>query len=164
MLKKQLAADYVEHLYQIFKPFVGTPPKICKIGGIAEGKPLRYDVRFTTYRHGCFKQYYDLFYPPLGAKAKVKDGNKRIKRVPKNIGELLTVRSLAYWFMDDGTRGTKIGKTAAYSISTHSFSYEDQLILVKALEKKFGIKSILHKDKTYFKLSIKKNPEVLFES
>ena len=154
--QQKLAADYVEHLYQIFKPFVGTPPKICKIGGIAEGKPLRYDVRFTTYRHDCFKQYYDLFYP------KIKDGNKRIKRIPKNIGQLLTVSSLAYWFMDDGTRGATIDKAAAYCISTHSFSYEDQLILVKALEKRFGIQSVLYKDKTYFKLSIKKESRSAF--
>lgn len=63
---------------------------------------------------------------------------------------------------DDGTRGAKIGKTAAYCIATHSFSYEDQLILVKALEKNFGIKSVLYKDKTYFRLSIKKESHKAF--
>lgn len=143
------AADYVEHVYLVFKPFVGTPPKINLIGGIKTGLPKRYEVRFKTYSHSEFKYYYDLFYPA------VKATNKRIKRVPKNIGELLTARSLAYWFMDDGTRGSKITEKPAYSIATHSFSYDDQLILVKALDKNFGIKSVLYKDKQFFRLSIK---------
>ena len=150
------ATDYVEHVYQIFKPFVGTPPKISLISGIKPGLPKRYEVRFRTYSHNEFKYYYDLFYPA------VKDDNKRVKRVPKNIGSLLTARSLAYWFMDDGTRGATIDKTAAYCISTHSFSYEDQLILVKALEKNFGIRSVLHKDKQFFRLSIKKESRSAF--
>ena len=94
------AADYVEHVYQVFKPFVGTPPKTSVIGGIKLGLPKRYEVRFKTYSHNEFKYYYDLFYQ------EVKDNNnQRIKRVPKNIGELLTARSLAYWFMNDGSRG-----------------------------------------------------------
>ena len=119
------------------------------IGGIKPGLPKRYEVRFKTYRHNEFQFYYDLFYP------KVKDSNKRIKRVPKNIAELLTAESLAYWYMDDGTRGAKISEKPAYNIATHSFSYDDQLILVDMLERNFGIKSVLHKDKSYFKLSIK---------
>ena len=150
------AGDYVEHIYQIFKPFVGTPPKMNLIGGIKPGLPKRYEVRFKTYSHEEFKYYYDLFYP------EVKDGNKRIKRVPNNIGELLTARSLAYWYMDDGTRGTPIGKNPAYLISTHSFAYENQLILVNALETKFGIQSGLYKDKKYFRLSIKKKSRSTF--
>ena len=141
------ATDYVEHMYQVFKPFVGTPPKINLIGGIKQGLPNRYEARFKTYSHNEFKYYYDLFYPA--------NDNKRIKRVPKNIGELLTARSLAYWFMEDGARGPRLPKSAAYFISTHSFSYDDQLVLVNALEKNFGIQSVLHKDKEYFRLSIK---------
>lgn len=107
------AVDYVEHVYQIFKPFVGTPPKKNLIGGIKPDLPKPYEIRFKTYIHNEFKYYYDLFYP------KVKDSNKRLKRVPKNIGELLTARYLGYWFMDDGTRGAKL---------SYIPSYDDQLI------------------------------------
>ena len=148
------AADYVENMYQIFKPFVGTPPKINLIGGIKPGLPKRYEVRFKTYSHDEFKYYYDLFYPEV-------DG-KRNKRVPKNIKDLLTAEGLAYWYMDDGTRGTPIGKNPVYVISTHSFAYEDQLILVNALETKFGVQSGLYKDKKYLKLSIKKKSRNTF--
>ena len=148
------AADYVDHIYQNFKPFVGTPPKINLIGGIKPGLRNRYEARFKTYAHEEFKYYYDLFYPEV-------DG-KRKKRVPQNIKNLLTAEGLAYWFMDDGTRGAKIGKNPAYSIATHSFSYEDQQILVDMLEKNFGIKSVLYKDKTYLKLSIKKESRNAF--
>lgn len=143
------AADYVEHVYQVFKLFVGTLPKISLIGGIKPGLPKRYEVRFKTYSHNEFKYYYDLFYPL------VNNSNKRIKRIPKNMGELLTARSLAYWFMDDGSRGQKSPKSPYYFIPTHSFFYDDQLILVNALEEHFGIRSVLHKDKQYFKLAIK---------
>lgn len=76
--QKQLAVDYVDHLYQIWKPFLGTPPRINKIGGIKPGKALRYEARFKTYSHDSFNDYYDLFYPPS------IDG-KRVKRVPKNM-------------------------------------------------------------------------------
>ena len=117
------------------------------LGGIKPGLPKRYEVRFNTYTHIDFKYYYDLFYP------KVVHG-KRIKRVPKNISELLTPRGLAYLSMDDGTRGRKPPHPPAYTISTHGFSYDDQLILADALDKTFGIKATIYKDKQYFRLGI----------
>ena len=82
--------------------------------------------------------------------------------MPKNIAERLSAEGLAYWFMDDGTRGAKIGKKPSYTISTHSFSYDDQLILVNALEKHFKIQSVLYKDKKYFKLTIKTDSQNAF--
>lgn len=143
------AVDYVEHVYQIFKPFVGTPPKKSVIGGIKLGLPKRFEVRFKTYSHHEFKHYYDLFYPA------VKDGNKRMKRVPKNITSLLTARSLAYWFMEDGTTQTSKTGKKSYVISTQGFCWEDQVILAHALKEKFGLDVGIHKDKTYFRLAFK---------
>jgi len=68
--------DYINHLYLIFEPFVGQIP-------------LEYKNKFIwlrTYRHVCFKFYYDIFYY----------GVDNVKKVPKNIEKFLTARSLAY--------------------------------------------------------------------
>jgi LAGLIDADG DNA endonuclease family len=81
--QKEASKDYVAHIYEIFKPFVGMPPQINPISGIKPGKPKRYEVRFTTYNHPAFKIYYDLFYPFT------TKNEKRVKLVPKNIGSLL---------------------------------------------------------------------------
>ena len=59
-----------------------------------------------------------------------------IKRVPDSIGEYLTPLALAIWLMDDGA---KVGKGVKFC--TNSFSYNDCLILIKALNDNFNIKS-----------------------
>lgn len=141
------AADYVENMYQIFKPFVGTPPKINLIGGIKPGLPKRYEVRFKTYSHDEFKYYYDLFYPEV-------DG-KRKKRVPKNIKDLLTAEGLAYWYMDDGTTRASKTRQKSYVLSTQGFCWEDQVLLARALKERFDLDVGIHKDKTYFRLTFK---------
>lgn len=127
-------ADYVDHMYGHFKPFVGTPPKINLIGGIKPGKPARYEARFKTYRHDVFKPYYDLFYPLV-------DG-KRTKRVPQNIGDLLTPRGLAYWYMDDGN--LTAGNTP--NLSSHSFEFSDAEVLKHVLLKIFNLSTYIVKD------------------
>lgn len=60
--------------------------------------------------------------------------NKRIKVIPKNIGDWLTLRSLAYWIMDDGyNKGNKV------VLCTHSFSLEENQLLASILENKFSL-------------------------
>lgn len=54
--------------------------------------------------------------------------------------------------------------TIDYVLSTQGFSYEDQLILVAALKKKFGIISRINKDKKYFRLAIQAESKALFVS
>ncbi len=143
------AVDYVEHMYQIFKPFVGTPPKRNLIGGIKPGLPKRHEVRFKTYSHPEFKYYYDLFYPEV-------DGQRK-KRVPKNIKDLLTAEGLAYWYMDDGTTRASKTKTRqnSYVLSTQGFCWEDQVLLAHALKERFDLDVGIHKDKSFFKLGFK---------
>lgn len=150
------AADYVDRIYQIFKPFVGTPPKINLIGGIRPGLPKRYEVRFKTYAHEEFKYYYDLFYPEVD--------DKRKKRVPQNINSLLTAEGLAYWYMDDGTTRTSTTGKKSYVISTQGFCYQDQVILIDALKETFGLDCGIHKDKTYFRLGFRASSNKLFLS
>lgn len=56
------------------------------------------------------------------------------KTVTKNFFNKLTDKSLAYWFMDDGSKSSN-----CYSLSTHGFSYDEHLIIKKWFEEKYKI-------------------------
>ena len=144
--------EYVNHLYEIFEPYVGTPPKVRNITG--GGAKDRQSMCFRTYRHIDFKFYYDLFY------IKTNSNNStelRKKRVPKLIHKFLTPRALAYWFMDDGSyysNKSKNNQQKVYYFNTQSFSYEDIKILKKALKLNFNFDTNIYKDRRYYLLYI----------
>ena len=142
--------EYIEHLYQIFEPFVGTPPKIRNISG--GGAKDRQSIWFRTYGHPAFKYYYDVFY------IQQSPNERRIKRVPSDIHKLLTPRSLAYWFMDDGI----LVKGDEYRFSTHCFDLSDQKRLQIALKQIFDIQVNIQKDRQKYRLYIRRNSEALF--
>ena len=85
--------------------------------------------RFNTYAFSSLLDLYKLFY----------NSNKK-KVIPNNIEELLTPLALAIWIMDDGTF-----KSPGVRIATNCFTKQEVELLVKALEKKFNIKSSLKK-------------------
>ena len=87
--------------------FVGTPPRVRNNSG--GGARPRQSIWFKTYSHPEFKFYDDLFYPLQ----RDPEGGRK-KRVPKNIGQFLTARALAYWFMDDGTCKSYKSKNRTY--------------------------------------------------
>lgn len=144
--------EYVNHLYEIFEPYVGTPPRVRNITG--GGAKDRRSIWFRTYRHIDFKFYYDLFY----RKTNQKNGaDLRKRRVPKLIHRFLTPRALAYWFMDDGSyyyNKSKNSKNKVYYFNTQSFSYEDIKILKKALKLNFNFDTNIYKDRRYYLLYI----------
>jgi len=66
------------------------------------------------------------------------DGKKTIK----NILHLITAKSLAYWYMDDGDLGSiklKEGYSCFARLNTQGFSYEDHLLLLDMFINKFGL-------------------------
>lgn len=141
--------EYVNHLYEIFEPYVGTPPKVRNITG--GGAKDRQSIWFRTYRHIDFKFYYDLFYMKTN---KNNSTDLRKKRVPKLIHKFLTPRALAYWFMDDGSyyyNKSKNNQQKVYYFNTQSFSYEDIKILKKALKLNFNFDTNISKDRKYSK-------------
>jgi LAGLIDADG DNA endonuclease family len=144
--------DYIWHLYELFLPFVGTPPKVRAItGGKAKD---RESIWFRTYRHIAFKFYYDFFYP-----VDTQDLSQRKKKVPKTIHKVFTPRALAYWYMDDGTWSKESNH---YILNTQGFIYSDICILQKALKYCFNLDTSIHKDKTFFKLYIQSQCKLLF--
>ena len=85
---------------------------------------VRKVLRFHTWTYTSFNWIHDLFY---------KDN---VKIVPSNIIDYLTPLALAIWIMDDGTKVSK-----GLKLCTNSFTYSDCLLLVKALNDNFGLKS-----------------------
>lgn len=76
-------ADYLFHLYELFKDYVLTPPSVTTIIDKKTQKS-RYNLSFSTLALPCFNEFYSLFY---------FEGKKII---PENISNYLTEISLAY--------------------------------------------------------------------
>lgn len=124
---------YLEHCYQLFKPYLREHKQICSNLQIRAGKQNE-----SLYFETCaiFKEFLPLFYKYETS------SNKRIKIIPKNINEYLTFRGLAYWVMDDGT----YNKGRVY-LCTHSFTQEENILLCQVLETKFSLSCALIKRK-----------------
>lgn len=80
------------------------------------------------------------------------------KLIPSNISELLTLRGLAFWIMDDGQQVKKGGLT----LCTDSFNSEEISLLIKALETNFNLITSIHtkkgkNDMIYERIYINKN-------
>ena len=128
---------YVQHLYELFSDWVRTPPQLKD--KLRNGVETR-NVWFQTLSHGAFRFYAGQFC----------DTNS--KRVPKLIHRWLTPRSLAYWFMDDGS--TKSSQSKAMIFNTQGFSPGDVARLAKALESKFGLEVKPRKQKDGLQLYV----------
>lgn len=117
--------EYIFSLHKLLSQWGYCNPKIpvvtSRLG--TKGK-LRKVVRFSTWTYTSFDWIYDIWY---------QDDRKR---VPKCIGQYLTPLALAVWIMDGGT---KTGKGLIFS--SHSFTYNECLMLVKVLSVNFKIKA-----------------------
>lgn len=121
--------SYVDWKYSLLSEFVRTKPKMYK------GNGSRIGYRFCTRSLPVLTPFYRMFY-----------GNS-IKAIPSSLK--LNPFSLAIWYMDDGARNRK----SAY-FNTQQFSYDDQLKLLFILERDFGLKGSLNKDKSYQRIRL----------
>lgn len=117
-------ASYARHLYEIFKAWTLKEPKLKeqKIGNKTYQK-----LWFNTVSHGAFRFYAQQFY---------RNGKKS---APKLLKRLLTERSLAYWFMDDGSIKSKQSKAVIFN--TQGFKEQDVKKLVHILREKFSLEA-----------------------
>jgi hypothetical protein len=76
--------DYLRHLYEIFKDYCPSAPKITNSLPHYKTGKIYSSILFSTYTLPCFNELYNLFY--ISGK----------KVIPSIIGELLTPLSLAY--------------------------------------------------------------------
>jgi hypothetical protein len=130
--------DYVEHLYQIFRDWVNTPPKARLRTG--KGGTENEMIGFQTYSHSTFRFYAQQFYP---------DGKKRI---PKLINKWLTPKVLAYWFMDDGSLKWRLSRSVI--LNTQGYRQDEVKKLVLLLKAKFGLEAGIRKQQEGFQVCI----------
>jgi hypothetical protein len=116
--------EYLYHLYSIFAPICGSPPREIqsKLGAKTFGT-----IIFDTLTYPAFNQFHELFY---------KEG---VKVVPANIDQFLTPRALAYWFEDDGG-----ADRSGYILHTNCFTLSDVNLLVSILKQKFSLDCSVH--------------------
>jgi hypothetical protein len=143
----EIHAPYIEHLYQIFESFTGSPPE----WRFTNKEHTRRALWFRTYRHDQLIFYWNLFY-------KTKPDQSKVKIVPTNIHQFLTPRALAYWFMDDGSK-----KENTFVLHTQGFEKHESEKLCEALKRNYNIVSNLHKDKDYWKIYINQQSAETFK-
>lgn len=118
-------APYAWHMYSLFRQWVLTPPRE-RVSRSRNGTYSR-NVVFQTVSHAAFSQYARQYYA------------ERKKKVPELIGEWLTPRGLAYWFMDDGS--VKSAQSKGVILNTQAFTLDDVERLIDVLRRTFGLQA-----------------------
>lgn len=113
--------DYLFHLYELFKGYCLSAPKISNRLAHKRTGEIYTRVNFHTRALPCFFELYNLFY------------HEGKKVVPSNIGDLFTPLSLAYWICDDGSY---CKKSRRVTFNTQSFTIEEVNLLAKILNDK----------------------------
>jgi len=118
---------YLRHLYEIWESFTGTPPKAIKD---RDGNTRWY---FNTLTFAGFTDIANKFY--------IRNHKGIwVKTVPKDIQ--ISAKSLAYWYMDDGSKKSNVN---AYYLCTDAFNKVDLDTLRKVLKENWGIVVNYHK-------------------
>lgn len=116
-------AEYVRHLYSELREWVLTPPK-QKMGKTKDVTTLT--LAFQTVSHEQLASYGSLFY------------RARRKIVPELIRDISTARTLAYWYMDDGSMKSNQSKGVIFN--TQAYDSADIRRLTGMLEG-FGLEA-----------------------
>jgi LAGLIDADG DNA endonuclease family len=126
--------NYVFHLYHIFKDWVREVKTRERINGTKS-------IGFKTKYHGVFRFYRQQFYDLNGK-----------KRISKRINKMLTPRSIAYWYMDDGSLKSKQSKGVI--LNTHDLKKEIETLCF-ILNEKFKLQCKPRKQKHLYKNEIR---------
>ena len=133
--------DYIFHLYELFKDYCLSAPKISNMLPNKTTGKIYTRVQFNSCALPCFSELYELFYTANG------------KIVPQNIAELLTPLSLAYWICDDG--GFCKTRQVIY-LSTNAFTEEEVKLLISVLNNKWDLNCTINKHGQGFRIRIPK--------
>jgi hypothetical protein len=107
----------------------GTRPKFS----IQSNFPF---VSFHTLYDDVWTKYHEIFYSKSDEE-EIKNRKLYTKIIPKNIDQLLVhPLSLLVWYYDDGSRRNDC---AAARIATHSFTFDENILLQNCLFKNFGL-------------------------
>lgn len=128
--------EYANHLYELFQEWVLTLPQLKQ-------DESHNNIWFQTVSHAAFRFYAQQFY------------NEEGKCVPKLIHRFLTPRSIAYWFMDDGSIKSRESKGVIFN--TQGFARNDVKRLIAALRTRFSLEANERKQKEGWQIYISGN-------
>jgi len=124
--------EYVRWKHNILKPYMAGEVKVTARTDNRTGK-INMKAIARTLTLPDFNYYYELFYCYSQTEDKI------VKKVPTNIGDLLTSElALAIWYLDDGARRTDC---SGLRLHTNDFTYKEVLLLQSALLQNYQIKS-----------------------
>ena len=134
--------SYFDHLCNIFKPILGKANKTPRF----DKKLNKYIPRFAvrTLSHQLFKDLHDELYP------------NNVKTISIEFLNKLTARSLAYWFMDDGSN--------CGALCTHCFSLEENKLIQKYLKEKWDIETTIQRNYEQYFIYFTKQGKKVFAS
>jgi len=128
--------EYVWWKYEILKDLVSKEPK--EITLLNKKRNLKeVSCYFHTKSLKNFGIIHEIFY---------KNG---VKKFPVEILPVFSPQMLAVWYMDDGSNNH-----GNVTLSTHSFSLEDQHVIADFLKEKYHINPTIVKDRNQWKISI----------
>lgn len=123
--EKQL--DYLNHKINILRNLCGEDKPYFNKSGYNQNNKIYYKATKTSDE---FLDLYNLFY--------CNNGKKSIK----NILNLITEISLAYWIMDDGycyKYDSKIGQRCQYNLETQCFDEKENDLIIDFFKNKFNL-------------------------
>lgn len=120
----QVQEDYVIHKYEVLQEFATRPPFVTENPGYGD-----FWVVLTLKALPIFHSLYTLMRP---------EGSERKTVTVEYLNEITHPIALAWWFMDDGSRGKDRNGGA---ISTNSFSEEEVNLLCQWLTVRWGIEA-----------------------
>lgn len=128
--------EYVWWKYEILKDLVSREPR--EITWVNKKRNLKeISWYFHTKSLKNFGIIHEIFY---------KNG---VKKFPADILPIFSDQMLALWYMDDGSNNQ-----GSLTLNTHSFSLEDQKIIIDFLKEKYHLNPKLVKDRHQWKISI----------
>ena len=135
--------NYFNHVLSLFTAYISSDFVLKPRSFVDKKTGKTYgSVNFATLTLPCFDYFRQVFY---------NSENKKI--CPLNIKELLTLRGLAYWIMDDGSLQNK-----GLHLNTYGFTLEEVVNLKNAVENLFAyqspIKCSIHSHKKGFRIYI----------
>ena len=165
-------AEYCFWLHTFFKEKGYCSPQKPKIiKQIGKNNTIYFSIKFRTFSFSSLNWLYDAFYikktVPVERSSPVRlsdlagnstsSGGFAEKTIPVSIDTLLTEKALAIWFMDDPVK-THPG----LRLCTQCFSYENHVLLQKALFKNFSLRTNIQRSKDKYVLYIEKKDKPLF--
>jgi hypothetical protein len=144
--QSHLHKEYLMHLYEVFREWVLTPPQE-KHKRSAQSNSVNW--WFQTVSHAAFRFYAHQFY---------RDGKKH---VPVLIHRFLSERSLAYWFMDDGSAKWK--RSRVLLLNTQGFTQSDVERLADAIRDKYAVQTYLRRQAEGWQIAVSGSSRGRFE-